>query len=104
MEEEGIRGYRSGYLPRQRRSIEDGLRSGQVRTVVSTNALELGIDIGGVDATILIGYPGTIAATRQQAGRAGRGSQSIIVHINNRIRTNRSILGSSSRILINKLA
>lgn len=68
-----IRGYRSGYLPHQRREIEQGLRDGSVKTVVATNALELGIDIGGLGAAILVGYPGTIASTRQQAGRAGRG-------------------------------
>jgi DEAD/DEAH box helicase domain-containing protein len=67
-----IRGYRSGYLPAERRSIEHGLRHGNAQVVVATNALELGIDIGGIDAAILIGYPGTIAATRQQIGRAGR--------------------------------
>jgi DEAD/DEAH box helicase domain-containing protein len=70
---EQIRGYRSGYLPGQRRDIERGLRQGTVRAVVATNALELGIDIGGMGAAVLVGYPGTIAAARQQAGRAGRG-------------------------------
>ncbi len=72
---EGIRGYRSGYLPSQRRLIEKGLRDGTVRAVVATNALELGIDIGGLGAAVLVGYPGTIASTWQQAGRAGRGDE-----------------------------
>ena len=69
---EEVRGYRSGYLPRQRREIESGLRSGKVRAVVATPALELGIDIGGMDAAVLAGYPGTISGTWQQTGRAGR--------------------------------
>jgi DEAD/DEAH box helicase domain-containing protein len=71
---EMIRGYRGGYLPNRRREIEKGLREGAVRAVVSTNALELGIDIGALDVSVMAGYPGTIAATWQRAGRAGRRS------------------------------
>jgi DEAD/DEAH box helicase domain-containing protein len=71
---EKIRGYRGGYLPLRRREIEKGLRDGAVRAVVSTNALELGIDIGALDVSVMAGYPGTIAATWQRAGRAGRRS------------------------------
>ncbi|HKM43768.1 MAG TPA: DEAD/DEAH box helicase [Limnochordia bacterium] len=72
---ETIRAYRGGYLPRQRREIEQDLRAGKVLGVVSTNALELGIDIGTLQAAVLTGYPGTIASTWQQLGRAGRSTE-----------------------------
>jgi DEAD/DEAH box helicase domain-containing protein len=71
-EDERVRGYRGGYLPNLRREIEKGLREGKIKGVVSTNALELGVDIGSLEACVLCGYPGSIASTWQQAGRAGR--------------------------------
>ena len=73
---EPIRGYRGGYLPNERREIERGLREGKIRGVVSTSALELGIDVGSLDTVVMAGYPGTIATTWQRAGRAGRRSGS----------------------------
>jgi DEAD/DEAH box helicase domain-containing protein len=81
---EAIFGYRGGYLPDKRRAIEKGLRDGEIRCVVATNALELGIDIGDLDAVICVGYPGSVAATWQRFGRAGRrGEKSIAVLVLN---------------------
>jgi DEAD/DEAH box helicase domain-containing protein len=73
-ESEPVRGYRGGYLPGERREIERGLREGRIRGVVATSALELGIDIGSLDASVMAGYAGSIASTWQRAGRAGRRS------------------------------
>src|SRR5439155_21293354 len=71
-----VRGYRGGYLPARRRGVDKGLRDGDVLGVVSTRALELGVDIGHLDVAVLAGYPGAIASLWQQAGRAGRRSGS----------------------------
>ena len=80
--DQSIRGYRGGYLPSERRTIEKGLREGIIRTVVSTNALELGVDIGQLQACIMTGYPGNIASAWQQAGRAGRRQdEALIIYV-----------------------
>ena len=77
--DETVMGYRGGYLPSERRKIEKGLREGTIRTVVSTNAFELGIDIGQLQACIMTGYPGNIASAFQQAGRAGRRQEEALI-------------------------
>lgn len=77
--DETVMGYRGGYLPSERRKIEKGLREGAIRTVVSTNALELGIDIGQLQACVMTGYPGNIASAFQQAGRAGRRQEEALI-------------------------
>lgn len=80
--DQAIMGYRGGYLPEMRRAIEKGLRTGEILAVVATNALELGIDIGDLDAVVCAGYPGSVAGTWQRFGRAGRrGSQSVAVMV-----------------------
>ena len=76
---DSVRAYRAGYLPEERREIERRLFSGDLLGVTSTNALELGIDVGSLDAAIIVSYPGTIASTWQQAGRAGRGAEEALV-------------------------
>ncbi len=73
-----ISSYRSGFLPEERRAIEKRLFDGDLLGVISTSALEMGIDVGGLDACILVGYPGSILATRQRAGRVGRGREGVI--------------------------
>jgi DEAD/DEAH box helicase domain-containing protein len=77
---DAISAYRAGYLPEERRTLEHQLKNGVMKGIVSTNALELGIDIGSLDTVIISGYPGTMMSTRQQAGRAGRnGTESLAV-------------------------
>lgn len=82
IQDESIQGYRGGYLPSERRKIEKGLRNGSIQMVISTNALELGVDIGQLQACIMTGYPGNIASAWQQAGRAGRRQdEALIIYV-----------------------
>jgi DEAD/DEAH box helicase domain-containing protein len=91
-----VRGYRGGYLPNLRREIEKGLKDGVIKGVVSTNALELGVDIGQLDACFIAGYPGTIASAWQQAGRAGRRSDtSVAVLVASSVPLDQYIINSS---------
>ena len=76
---DSIRAYRAGYRPEERRAIERGLFHGKLMGVVSTSALELGIDVGGLDACLLVGYPGSIASTWQRGGRVGRAGQEALI-------------------------
>ena len=101
---EQIRGYRGGYLPLRRREIEKGLREGQVRGVVATNALELGIDIGALDVAVLAGYPGTIASTWQRAGRAGRRTARSAAVMVRQLGAGRSVRGHAPELLLRRLA
>lgn len=96
---QAIFGYRGGYLPNERRRIEHGLKSGEIRGVVSTSALELGIDIGQLEAAVLTGYPGSIASTLQQAGRAGRKvGLSLVVLVANSSALNQFIVNNAEYI------
>jgi len=97
---DAIFGYRGGYLPDKRRAIEKGLRDGDIRCVVATNALELGIDIGDLDAVICVGYPGSVAATWQRFGRAGRrGEKSIAVLVLSSRATDQFMAGQPEYVL-----
>ncbi|SOC19813.1 DEAD/DEAH box helicase domain-containing protein [Ureibacillus xyleni] len=100
IQDESIRGYRGGYLPTERRAIEKGLRNGNIQIVVSTNALELGVDIGQLQACIMTGYPGNIASAWQQAGRAGRRQDSaLIIYVANSTALDQYVVNNPNYLL-----
>ena len=100
IQDESIRGYRGGYLPTERRAIEKGLRDGTIQVVVSTNALELGVDIGQLQACIMTGYPGNIASAWQQAGRAGRRQDSaLIIYVANSTALDQYVVNNPTYLL-----
>lgn len=100
IQDESIQGYRGGYLPTERRAIEKGLRDGSIQIVVSTNALELGVDIGQLQACIMTGYPGNIASAWQQAGRAGRRQDSaLIIYVANSTALDQYVVNNPTYLL-----
>ena len=101
---EPIRGYRGGYLPSERREIERGLREGRIRGVVATNALELGIDIGSLDACVMAGYAGSIASTWQRAGARGKAQRDVLRRAGGVVRAARSIHRAASGLFFRALA
>lgn len=95
-----VASYRAGYRPEERREIEAGLRNGTLRLVASTSALELGVDVGGLDAVALLGYPGSVASARQQAGRAGRaGRDALVVYLPQENPLDRYFLGRMGELV-----
>jgi len=97
-----VSSYRSGFLPEERRAIEKALFTGELSGVITTSALELGIDVGGLDACILVGYPGSILATRQRAGRVGRGREGVIFVVPQEDALDRYFLNHPEQIVVRR--